>query len=123
MCLRSITQDEYDNYHKKWRNEQQEWMDKKSKILQVDEEYYITASYLLELASRSYELFIGSEPEQKRQIIELTLQNLRIKDGKLVYNWIKPFDSIFKANESHTWGGRQDSNLQPLVPQTNALTN
>ena len=40
--------------------------------MQADEEYYITASYLLELASRSYELFMGSEPEQKRQIITLT---------------------------------------------------
>lgn len=47
---------------------------------------------------------MGSEPEQKRQIIGLTLQNLRIKNGKVLYGWVKPFDSIFKSAESLTWG-------------------
>jgi len=59
---------------------------------------------MLELASRSHKLFQGSEPEQKRQIITLTLQNLQLKDGKLVYDWVKPFDSIFAAKKRHTWG-------------------
>jgi hypothetical protein len=63
---------------------------------------------LLELASRSYELFMGSEPEQKRQLITLTLQNLTIKEGKLCYDWIKPFDSIFTAAKSHEWGALRD---------------
>ena len=65
---------------------------------------------------------MGSEPEQKRQIITLTLQNLTLKDGKLHYDLIKPFDSIFKTAESHEWGGQWDLNPQPSVPQTDALT-
>jgi site-specific DNA recombinase len=108
-CSGSITQDEYDEYQKKWRAEINKHQSRLDKILKADEEYYITASYLLELASRSQELFEGSEPEQKRQIITLTLQNLSIKDGKLCYDWIKPFDSIFMAKQRHTWGGRRDS--------------
>lgn len=107
-CSGSITQDEYAEYQKKWHAKISKHQSRLDKILKADEEYYITASYLLELASRSQELFEGSEPEQKRQIITLTLQNLTIKDGKLLYEWVKPFDSIFASKERHTWGGRGD---------------
>lgn len=119
----SITTEQYDKLRKQWTQKKQEFQDKLERIDKADEEYYITASYLLELASRSYELFMGSEPEQKRQIIGLTLQNLKIKDGKVLYDWIKPFDSIFESVDRHTWGDWRDSNPRPSVPQTDALTN
>lgn len=101
----SITQDEYDNYRKKCRAEQQDYKDKLSRLEQADEEYYITVSLLLELASRSYELFLGSEADEKQEILRLTLQNLSLKEGKLQYTLQKPFDSIFKTAKSLKWGG------------------
>ncbi|MFZ6022366.1 MAG: recombinase family protein [Patescibacteria group bacterium] len=101
----SITQDEYDNYRKKFRAEQQDYKEKLGRLEQADEEYYITVSLLLELASRSNELFLGSEPDEKREIIQLTLQNLSLKEGKLQYTLQKPFDSIFKTAKSLKWGG------------------
>lgn len=104
-CASSITQDEYDKVYKQWRTKQTKWKEKLDRILKADDEYYITATMLLELASRSYELFMGSEPEQKREIIQLTLRNLTLKDGKLCYEWIKPFDSIFESTSSLNWGG------------------
>jgi hypothetical protein len=51
---------------------------------------------------------VGSEPEQKRQLITLTLQNLEIKDGKLSYEWVKPLDNVFVSAKSHTWGPSVD---------------
>lgn len=107
-CSGSITQAEYTKYQEKWRNEQKEAEKRLARIYDADEEYYITVQYLLELASRSYELFMSSEPEQKREIIQLTLQNLQIKDGKLVYDWQKPFDSIFESAKRLTWGDLVD---------------
>lgn len=80
----SITQELYDKYRKEWSKEKQKYQDKLDKLNYADEKYYSTASQLLELASRSYELFMGSEPEQKRQIISLTLQNLKMKNGKRI---------------------------------------
>jgi len=60
----------------------------------ADEEYYLTAQYLVQIASRAKELFAGSEPEEKRLLLNMTLQNLRL-DGKIVrYDWKKPFDKI-----------------------------
>lgn len=81
----SITQDEYDNFRKKFRSEQQDYNNKLARLEQTDEQYYITASLLLDLASRSYELLIGSEPDDKREIIQLTLQNISLNHGKLEY--------------------------------------
>ena len=48
---------------------------------EAEDNYYITVKYLLELAKRAYEIFVSSEVEQKRQLVKLTLQNLRL-EGK-----------------------------------------
>jgi len=101
----SITQEEYDNYRKKFRTKQQEYKDKLARINKADEEYYINSSLLLDLASRSYKLFLGSEPEEKREIIQLVFQNLSMNQGKLKYTMNKPFDIIFKSAKGLTWGG------------------
>lgn len=101
----SITVEEYDRIRSKVQSIKDEYMGKLNGLNKANEEYYFEAALLLELASRSYELFMGSEPEEKREIIQLTLQNLRMKDGKLLYEWQKPFDRIFVSAESLTWGG------------------
>ena len=121
LMLKRITQDEYDNFRKKFRSEQQDYKDKLARLEQADEQYYITASLLLDLASRSYELFLGSEPDDKREIIELTLQNLSLNHGKLEYTLQKPFDSIFFSAKGLKWGSWWGSNPRHPVPQTGAL--
>ena len=72
ICKYSVLQEllrmNMDNFRKKFRSEQQDYKDKLARLEQADEAYYITASLLLDLASRSYELFIGSEPDDKREI-------------------------------------------------------
>lgn len=63
-------------------------------LQEAEDNYYITATYLLELANRAYDLFVSSEVEERRQLIKLILQNLRV-EGKIVrYDWINPFDKI-----------------------------
>ena len=116
-----ITQDVYDKKRKEWTSKKQEIETRLSRINKADEEYYITASYLLQLASRSYELFMGSEPEQKRQLITLTLQNLEIKDGLLSYEWVKPFDSVFVSAKSHTWGRLREFVRNELLQSVDLL--
>ena len=106
----SITQEVYDKYHSKFRAQQTEYRAKLDRLQAADEDYYITASYLLELASRSYDLFIGSEIDQKREIIQLTLLNLSLDNGKLNYQMQKPFDSIFAAKDRPLMGEQRGSN-------------
>ncbi len=71
----------------------------------AEDEYYITANYLLELANKAYDLFLSSEIEEKRQIIKLTLQNLALEGRNVRFQVQKPFDTIFKYADSQLWGG------------------
>lgn len=100
-----ITQDEYDNYRKRFRHEQQKYRDRLARLEQADEEYYMTVNLLLQVASRSYEIFMGSEPEERIEIIQLVFQNLWMNDKKLEYVMQKPFDSIFESGKHLNWGG------------------
>ena len=55
-------------------------------------------------------LFIGSEVEEKRQLIKLVLQNLRLKDEKLVWDAHKPFDLILNCSDRQLWRPQWESN-------------
>jgi site-specific DNA recombinase len=109
----SITQDEYTNYRKSFRAKQEFHKRKLAQLQTADEEYYITCSYLLELASRSHELFMSSELDEKRVIIQLVFQNLYMDKGNLCYDLQKPFDRIFLHAQSPSWLPRVDSNHEP----------
>ncbi|MCH2228644.1 MAG: hypothetical protein MK033_12810 [Candidatus Caenarcaniphilales bacterium] len=48
-------------------------------------------------------MFESSELEEKRELIQLTLQNLRIDDEKIAYDWVEPFDAIFNCTRRQEW--------------------
>ena len=75
-----ITYDEYDKYYQTFRDKISD-IDTRIAILQeAEDNYYITANYLLELANRAYDLFMSSEVEERRQLVKLVLSNLTVKD-------------------------------------------
>lgn len=63
-------------------------------LQKAEDNYYLTTNYLLQLANKAYDLFVGSEIEEKRQPLKLTLQNLTLEGKKVQYDWINPFDKI-----------------------------
>jgi hypothetical protein len=58
----------------------------------------------------TYDLFISSEVEQKRQLIKLVLSNLQIDGEKIAYDAHKPFDLILFNSDSQVWRPQGDSN-------------
>ncbi len=74
-----------------------------SMLHEAEDNYYVTVKYRLELAKRAYELFTSSEVEQKRQLVKLTLQNLRLEGRNLRYEAIKPFDTILNYADRQEW--------------------
>ena len=113
MNRRRITDSEYTERKNNYQEEVKKIQRKIEQLSKADEEYYILAESILSLAQRAGELFESSEMEQKRQIINLTLQNLTLDEKKLSYDLIKPFDVILKSQDSHDWLRDQDSNLEP----------
>ena len=97
-----IAKNEYDKMREKYRLKQIEITNKIATLSSADEEYYITSEYLLQLANRAYELLLSSEVEEKRQLLKLTLQNLKLVGKTVNYNLVKPFDRVFTCSSSQT---------------------
>lgn len=72
-------------------------------LQEAEDNYYISAKYLLELANRASELFESSEVEERRQLIKLVLSNLRVEGDLVRYDAIKPFDTILNYDHRTTW--------------------
>jgi site-specific DNA recombinase len=110
LDIRRITQDEYDKKAYELKQLQYDLEVKLRQHTEADEKFGITVNYLLNLASRAYELFESSKIEQKRQLINFLLSNLRLRGKTLLYDVNKPFDAVLKANNCSNWLGRADSN-------------
>lgn len=94
-----ITDDEYDSYYQSFREKLNEVDTSLAMLQEAEDNYYLTAAYLLELANRAYDLFVDSEVEEKRQLIKLVLQNLRVDGEKVRYEAIKPFDALLNYSD------------------------
>lgn len=108
-----IADDSYNRFYEQFRNEIAEVDSQLSKLQDAEDNYYITAKYILELTSRASELFLSSEVEKRRHLIKLVLSNLRLDGENVVYDVQKPFDLILNCADDQVWCARQDSNLRP----------
>lgn len=105
-----IAETEYDRFQQKISGQKDDVNTRLIKLQEAENNYYITAKYILNLSSRAHELFIGSEVEEKRQLIKLVLQNLRIEGENVLYDALKPFDLILKCSDQLEWRPQGDSN-------------
>jgi len=105
-----ITDSEYDRYYTQFRDKITDIDYKLSLLQEAEDNYYITAKYLLELSNRAYDLFLSSEVEERRQLIKLILQNFRLEGRLLRYDLIKPFDTVLNCADGQSWLPRLDSN-------------
>ena len=103
-----ITDDEYDKFYQSFREQLAEIDTRLGMLQEAEDNYYITAKYLLELANRAYELFKSSEVEERRQLIKLVLQNLRVEGKSVRYDGLKPFDTILNYADNQLWLARWD---------------
>lgn len=91
-----ITNSIYDKFYTEFRSKIDEIDEKLANFQKAEDNYFITVNYLLELANRSYELFLRSKLEEKRLLIKLTLSNLEAEGKTLRYNLLKPFNYLFE---------------------------
>ncbi len=106
----SITESEYDRFFQTFCTQRDDISTRLEQLEQAETNYYITAKYILDLASRAHELFESSEVEEKRHLIKLVLSNLMIDDGNVVYEVLKPFDILLENADDVRWRPRGDSN-------------
>jgi DNA invertase Pin-like site-specific DNA recombinase len=107
----SITEDSYNKLLLKYRAEQSNIQTRLKNLQEVDKDYYLTGIYLLKLANKAPTIFKSSEPEVKRQLIKLVVQNPTINDATLNATIRKPFSLWAKGLPRSNWLPREDSNL------------
>ncbi len=64
----------------------------------------------MELANRAPEIYQSSEVEEKRQLVNFLLSNLRLKGKKLLYDYKKPFNAMAFCAKHQCWQGQEESN-------------
>lgn len=100
-----ITESEYDKFYTSFREQITDISVRLEKLQEAEDNYYMTSKHVLNLAGRAYDLFIGSEVEEKRQLVKLVLQNLRLDDEKLLWDAQSPFDLILNCSDRQQWRG------------------
>lgn len=109
----SITVSFYEEKRKEYRDKQKILQSKMSRLHTADEEYYLNSEYILKIASHAKELFESSEPQEKRLLLKMALQNLRLEGKTVRYDWVKPFDKIALYASRLEWLPGVDSNHEP----------
>ncbi len=118
---RRITEEQYDKFYTTLREEGEDIAIRLEQLQEADDNFRITAKYVLDLSNRAHDLFINSGFEEKRQLIKLVLSNLRMEGENIVYDVQKHFDVIIKNGDDMLWLGRKDSNLRMPGPKPGAL--
>ena len=108
-----ITVDEYDKLAEKTDNRMCEIDAELIGLEQPDESDEMTISNLLNLAKNADELFKSSKPAVKNQILRLLVSNLEIKQKRLSFNLLEPFNIIKKMDSRPIWLPGLGSNQQP----------
>ena len=98
-----ITDSEHDKYRQLLRQQLADIDGRLSMLQDAEDNYYITAKYVLEISSRAYELFKSSEVEERRQLIKLVLSNTRIEGKKVRFEAQKPFNQILDFADRQAW--------------------
>ena len=82
----------------------------------ADQNFYVTANMVLNLAARAKEIFESSEVEEKRQLLNLVFQNLQLRDASLSVQVQEPFITMIGYKENPTNWRWRESNAGSCLP-------
>lgn len=111
-----------------WRNQHEKWTAEKNKIkheldaIETAKDDYIQKGVLLiELAQRSEFIYKNGSPAIKRKLVEIVSSNRVLKDGKLRFDYKRPFDLLAKGSPKEVWWSRSESNRRHPACKAGAL--
>lgn len=94
-----ITQQFHDEIANELEARQQELNERLKMLTSDNKSFQVTASYLLDLAQRSAELFRESDEALQQKLLEYVLSNIELNDKKLSYILNDPFKTIVEAKK------------------------
>jgi site-specific DNA recombinase len=98
-----ISEEHYKEKLVEYQSRINELQAKLNDLHEANNNYYLNATRILELASKASELFESSEVDEKHLLVSLVLSNLRLEGDKLLYDWVRPFDVIVEHASCTKW--------------------
>ena len=100
---KSITRDTYDNKLKELKEKENDLALQIKDFQHEDANAPITAKIVLNLAQRTKDIFISSETDEKRQLLQVLLQNCKLEQKNLMFTMKIPFDTVGQYSGHTDW--------------------
>ena len=104
----------YDRKLKEYKEKQQGLFIQMEEHSRADEDFYLTAPRVLDLASRALEIFESSEVTEKRTLLNFLLQNPVLSGRNLLFKLKSPFDLIAQCGKTQDWLRTGDDTMLEL---------
>ena len=101
-----ISPEDFNEMSADLKSEQFELENKMKNHTQADEKFSIAMSTIVSLASNAYNLFMSSNIDEKRELINLIFSNLKLINGELQFSLRSPFDKLINLASYNIWGER-----------------
>ncbi len=98
---------------REYKTRQFEIVEEMKKHEKADQNFYVTANIVLNLAARAREIFESSEVDEKRQILNLVFQNLKLEGKKMLTEICEPFSTMVGYREDPTKWRWRELNSRP----------
>ena len=100
---KSITQEDYDKKLKELKSGQYSLNKELETYTKADHRYHTHVGTVLDLSRRMGEIFEGSEPSEKREILRYLLQNPTVNEKTLGFTLRSPFNLVAELATSPNW--------------------
>lgn len=96
-----------------YKARQMEIVEEMKRHEKADQNFYVTANMVLNLAARVREIFESSEVDEKRELLNLVFQNLQLEGKKVLAQVCEPFNMMMDYKSCPTNWRWRDSNSRP----------
>ncbi len=98
---------------REYKTRQFEIADEMKNHEKADQNFYVTANMVLNLAARAKEIFLSSEVDEKRQLLSLVFQNLQLRGVNLSVSVQEPFLTMLDCKDHPMSWRWRESNSRP----------
>jgi site-specific DNA recombinase len=82
--------------------------------VEADETCLITIKVVTDLARRAKEIFMSSNLDEKRELLNFVFSNLKLREKRLLVTLREPFSILMQASQYPMCLRMKDSNLRPM---------
>lgn len=109
-----ITPEFYQNKFAEYAAEVEDLDVKISRYTRANINFYIFGMKILELTDNIGFIYENANPDEKQELLNFLLSNSKLKDGKMLISYKKPFDNIYQRVSRFDMRSGRGSNPRPL---------